>query len=254
MTGSYDGSVDKLFLTGRPGALTFRPPLRDCNATRLRRATGIAALGVAGWLPGTLACAQTDLTGLGKIVVGTAHKCALTAPGGVKCWGYNYYGQLGDNTTTQRLTPVDVSGLSNGVTAIAAGNSHTCALTVAGGVKCWGYNFYGQLGDNTVIQRLTAVDVLGLTSGVTAIAAGIYHSCALNTAGGVKCWGYNSDGELGDTTTTQRLTPVDVAGLASGVISITAGELHTCAQTTARGVKCWGYDSAKWEATPLLRD
>jgi alpha-tubulin suppressor-like RCC1 family protein len=192
--------------------------------------------------------APGDVTGLASgvaaIAAGGAHTCALTTAGGVKCWGNNGNGQLGDNTTTNRLVPVNVSGLASGVTAIAADGSHTCALTSAGGVKCWGGNGFGQLGDNTTTQRLVPTDVSGLSSGASAIAAGGAHTCAITTAGGVKCWGYNGFGGLGDNTTTNRPAPVDVTGLASGVAAIAAGDYHSCALTTAGGVKCWGYNFA----------
>ena len=174
------------------------------------------------------------------IAAGLAHSCALTRAGGVKCWGSNGHDELGNGTTRDSLTPVDVSGLTTGVRAVAAGVRHHCALTSAGGVKCWGNTSFGNLGDGTNVRRFTPVDVSGLSSGVRAIAAGMDHTCALTTAGGVKCWGYNRFAALGDGTTTDRWTPVDVSGLTSGVTAIAAGFGHSCALMGSGGVKCWG--------------
>ncbi len=198
------------------------------DGTRADRVTPVDVSGVA--------------SGVCAIAAGHGHTCALMAGGGVKCWGYNYYGQLGDSTRADRATPVDVSGLASGVRAVAAGLYHTCALTTVGGVKCWGDNDFGQLGDNTTINRSTPVAVSGLASGVRAVAAGLYHTCALTTGGGVKCWGSNYYGQLGDGTTINRATLVDVSGLASGVRAVAVGRDHTCALTMGGGVKCWGYN------------
>jgi len=192
-----------------------------------------------------------------QLAAGGFHTCAITPSGGVKCWGNNSYGQIGDGTTTDRWTPTDVYGLSSGVVAIATGGNytiglengnpqsaeHSCALTASGGVKCWGANITGQLGDGTTTNRNTPVDVVGLTSGVVAVSAGMHHTCALTVSGGAKCWGSNFIGELGDGTTTERHTPVDVVGLTSGVTAISAGGEYSCALTNAGGVKCWGYNS-----------
>lgn len=186
------------------------------------------------------ATAAGSATTATAVAVGMSHTCALTSAGGVKCWGDNYNGELGDGTVTQRHDPVDVSGLRSGVQTIAAGDYFSCALTDAGGVKCWGYNGFGQLGDGSTRDRHTPVGVAGLSKGVAAIAAGSTHACALTNGGAVRCWGYNGSGGLGNGTATARRSPAGVTGLPSGVTAITAGLDYTCALTSAGEVKCWG--------------
>jgi hypothetical protein len=171
------------------------------------------------------------------IAAGGFHACALTSDGGVKCWGDNLYGQLGDGSTDDRSTPGDVVGLSNGVTAISLGWSHTCALSESGTVKCWGNNPFGGLGNNATADSPVPVEVAGLAGGVRQIAAGGGHTCALTGVGGVKCWG---DGQSDDPALFHTSVPVDVPGLVSGVAAITAGQDRTCALMAAGGVTCWG--------------
>jgi alpha-tubulin suppressor-like RCC1 family protein len=179
-------------------------------------------------------------SGIVAIAAGERHTCALTKSGAVKCWGSHADGVLGDGTTTDRHTPVDVPDLEAGVTAIAAGSRSTCALTQGGGVKCWGAY---QLGDGRTTNHLTPVAVSGLSSDVVAIAAGPDASCAVTRTGAAKCWGYNAWGQLGDGTTTSRLTPVPVFGLSSRVVAIAVGGAHACALIYTGGVRCWGLDS-----------
>ena len=193
--------------------------------------------------------APVDVIGLTSGVIsvqnGWNHSCALTTGGGVKCWGGNLNAQLGDKSLTTRNTPVDVFGLTSGVTAIATGEYHTCALLNTGAVKCWGQNYYGQLGAATTAQSKVPISVNGMTEGVAAIAAGEDFNCALMITGGVKCWGYNSQGQLGDGSFTQRRTPVQVSGLTSGVQAITAGMDSACALLNSGSVKCWGRNNLR---------
>jgi alpha-tubulin suppressor-like RCC1 family protein len=179
-------------------------------------------------------------SGVTAIAAGGAHACALTSGGAVECWGDNRYGQLGNGTRARSASPVAVSGLSRGVIAVTAGGGHTCALTTAGAVRCWGENGYGQLGDGTNANRALPVSVSGLTSGVAAIAAGGQHTCALTRRGAVRCWGRNLAGQLGDGTTKTRIRPTALSELARGVAAVAAGRNHTCALTRKGGVLCWG--------------
>jgi alpha-tubulin suppressor-like RCC1 family protein len=199
---------------------------------------------------GTTRPAPVAVSGLNSDVLqvsgGGGHTCALLSAGSVKCWGPSSFVGNGISGVDQ-LSPVDVSGLSSGVTQIAGGDRHTCALLSTGGVKCWGANDYGQIGDGTSgTTRLTPVDVSGLTSGVAQITAGGNHTCALLSTGGVLCWGYNFDGQIGDGTkgatpyVGNRFSPVGVSGLTSGVLQVAAAYEHTCALLSTGGVKCWG--------------
>lgn len=183
---------------------------------------------------------QNRLLSVTAISVGEAHSCALLARGGLQCWGRNTAGRLGDGTTINRLTPVDVVGLTANVQAVSAGEDHSCALTTAGGVFCWGYNGFGQLGDGTQTDRWIAVDASGLAIGTTAVDAGDNHTCALAQTGAVLCWGDNKNGQLGDGTRLDHFAPAPVSGLTEKIVAITSGDAHSCALAASGRVLCWG--------------
>ena len=193
---------------------------------------------MASSLPGPFARQGSSQTGL--FARESSFTCAVTTLGGVKCWGRNVDGQLGDGTTTNSNSPVDVNGLASGVAAVDTGNGFTCALTTGGDVKCWGRNNFGQLGDGTTTNRITPGDVNGLTADITAVSAGEGHACALTGGAGIKCWGLNTSGQIGDGTFLNRTTAVDVSGLTTGVAVVSAGNEYSCGVSTVGGTKCWG--------------
>jgi alpha-tubulin suppressor-like RCC1 family protein len=181
------------------------------------------------------------------IKIGDFHTCALLADGSAKCWGLNNSGQLGiSNTAPANIAPTAVLGGGGSISArdIAAGRNHTCAVRANGTVACWGSNDSGQLGDGTIATRLSPVAVTGLFGEpVVAIAAGEAHTCALVAFGSVRCWGDNLNGQLGDGTTDDRLTPVIPLFVGTAVAIATGGTLgssHTCALLANGTVRCWG--------------
>ncbi|MBI3071556.1 MAG: hypothetical protein HYY84_05440 [Deltaproteobacteria bacterium] len=188
-------------------------------------------------------CVKVTVPGIADaaaVSVGREHSCALSRAGAVRCWGNNASGQLGDGTKKSSHIPVAVVGLSRGIVALALGREFSCALTDRGAVLCWGKNDHGTLGDGSESKRNTPGPVAVVTRAVREIAAGREHACALTSAGGLKCWGYNHKGRLGDGTETNRKTPVDALGLTSGVVAMALGREHTCARLAAGGLKCWG--------------
>jgi alpha-tubulin suppressor-like RCC1 family protein len=175
-----------------------------------------------------------------RIAAGEAHSCALTQSGAVLCWGSNAAGQLGDGTLTGRTSPTSVSGLSSGVREISVSGNFSCALLQSGAVRCWGGNESGQLGDGSVLNRLTPAPVSGLTSGIVSIEAAWYHACALDGGGGLRCWGRNTEGQLGDNSTLPRLRPQPVAGLGVGVLANSGGGGQNCVLLQGGRLRCWG--------------
>lgn len=174
---------------------------------------------------------------------GIEHSCAILADGTARCWGTNFVGQLGDGTIGGgSAVPKTVQGLSAAVD-LAAGGFHNCAILSDRTVRCWGRNQDGQLGngDNTTDSGVPQ-PVAGLT-GVAALAAGGYHTCALMPDATARCWGRNDRGQLGDGTSTSSSTPVAVNGLTNAA-QLSAGLYHTCALLRDGTVQCWGQNDS----------
>ena len=199
------------------------------------------------------------LTGVTAIATGNNFTVALKDDGTVWAWGYNNYGDLGDNTTTRRTRPVQVhnsddTGYLSGVVAVAANSSyHTLALRDDGTVWAWGNNSAYELGDNTNTERHIPVQVLDETgssylSGVSSITTGYQHSIIIKNDGTVWAWGANAQGQIGDNSTTLRKLPVQVkdsagTGYLTDVATVYAGQYHSVALKGDGTTWTWGHNN-----------
>ncbi|WP_369149082.1 hypothetical protein [Streptomyces sp. R44] len=225
------------------------------DGTKVQRSAPVQVCAV-----GQTAPCNSFLSGVIAVAAGDGHNLAVRADGTVVAWGLNAVGQLGDGTSdNERLTPVQVCAPDQsdcaanpltGVTAIAAGGSHSLALQSNSRALGWGYNTFGQVGDGTQIPRSTPVGVL---SRVTDIAAGDLHSLAVLSDGTARSWGDNIFGQLGDGTTDRRLRPVPVCAVGqtscatnplTGVTAIAAGNEHSLAVLSDRTARSWGSNDA----------
>ncbi|HXW39021.1 MAG TPA: MBG domain-containing protein, partial [Acidimicrobiales bacterium] len=182
-----------------------------------------------------------------SMAAGGAHTLGLTTTGQVEAWGSNRQGQLGDGSTDDADVPVSVAAPGGTVfSAVAAGSSHSLALTTTGQVLAWGSDVFGQLGDGSTDDS-DVPEPVSAPPGVTfvAIAAGGDHSLALSSAGDVYAWGANFAGQLGDGTTTSSDVPVQ-ADTATGTdfVAIAAGTSFSLALTATGQVESWGFNGS----------
>lgn len=245
----FAGCNDSKLADGPNGGTTTPTPAETATPGPTPQVTPGPALRIAGGLDNTCVVTATglwcwgvtfgtvperlDSDSIATISAGALHFCGVLA-GEARCWGYNQSGQLGDGTTDTRWEPEPVSGLSSGVQSVSAGHDHSCAVVDGGGLRCWGKNLYGQLGDGTTTDRLVPVPVPGLGS-VSMSAPGESFTCVLETSGTARCWG-----EIAGIPTIQ---PAPVPALPPGGVEIVAGASHACVRTVAGEVWCWGQNA-----------
>lgn len=174
-----------------------------------------------------------------QVSAGGYHTCSLLNSGSVYCWGYGFYGQLGNDSSSDHASPVQVPGIRT-ASYISAGFHHTCAVLDDKTVRCWGKNDSGQLGNgNTSTTQFQPAVVQDLSS-ASQITTGWGHSCAMLEDRTVWCWGDNTYGQLGCSGCgDQSSTPSQVSGINSAE-AIDAGEFHTCALLSDTTLRCWG--------------
>ena len=211
----------KYFFAGQSYYVTV-----DNNA--FTASAGVSFAGISGTSNWALTAASTVRTikiaamqGAGTQVI------ALKNNGQVYAWGQ---GSL--------ATPAQVAGLTN-IVDIAAGGSHLLALDKGGALYAWGANTYGQLGDATLVDKVSPQLVPTLTTGVVAIAAGVNHSVAIKSDGTVRAFGRNASGQLGDGSSTDRTSPTAVTGLTA-IAGVAAGLGDSLAVTESGALYSWG--------------
>jgi alpha-tubulin suppressor-like RCC1 family protein len=208
------------------------------------------------WLLALASCGRVDFDPdpcVKQLSAGQFHTCMLRSDGTIRCWGSNAFGQIGNGTLVDQALPVNVLVAPAGppfdrALAVSCGvENSTCALRDDHTAWCWGENANGQLGDGTLVDAATPVQVMAqdgvALTNIAEIVMGEQHACARMMDGTLQCWGLNSSGQLGDGTTTTRAYPVEV--LTAGGSPFVAADLTIsvatmCAWDPIGGLFCWG--------------
>jgi alpha-tubulin suppressor-like RCC1 family protein len=205
------------------------------NTTQYTSPTALTATG--GWNTATWK----------SVAMGASNACAIRTDDTIRCWGGNWVGQLGDNTTTAKSAPTALTSTGGWNTAtwkaVSSGEHFTCAIRTDDTMRCWGQNGDGQLGRNNTTGVLlpSALTATGGWDTATwkSVDAGQWHVCAVRSDDTIRCWGNNSDGQIGDNSTTDRLVPTAING--GGVWQrVSGGSTYTCGITTVGAISCWG--------------
>lgn len=195
-------------------------------------------------VPAPVSSARTFMS----IDAGGFFTCGVDSARAIACWGDNFNGQLGNNSTTNSGVPVDITTVMPVPvwSSVSAGASHACAIQNNGVVRCWGDNAFGQLGNGTTDESRTVTTRLlsggGTLPAFAKVSAGLDHSCAIGADDTLWCWGNNARGQLG----------IDLGFLVSipsakvhpeTWLDVAAGNGFTCAIRTDSTLWCWGTNS-----------
>lgn len=174
----------------------------------------------------------------------SAYGCSIAGNGELYCWGDNTYGQVGDGTTVAPTIPIKINALSGGWTDVARDSEHTCGIA-GGRAYCWGHRTLGRIGDGGAVMgnQTTPKEVSGGITNWQAISVNFGHACGRTLTGKLYCWGENTDGQVGDGTTAQKIVPTEVQGAFSDWSDHTSFGAHTCGIRSGGLMYCWGYNN-----------
>lgn len=221
-----------------------------------------------GTLIGKASPGQVQALGhdVSSVSVGDFHVCAIKNDNSLWCWGANSTGELGTSYHQAcgnhlcNPAPTRVDSLGTDVAEVAVGSGHTCARKFDGTVWCWGWNYFGAVGDGTTTDRHSPIQVDALGAEVSGIVAGFHSSCARKSDGTVWCWGGNSAGQLGTNTQSPQKCgisacsplPARVGALHGLAVELAQGIDQTCARMKDGNLWCWGGNEAEGPRSTLV--
>ena len=233
--GTLDDAVCWMLASGQVKCVGYNAQGALGDGSTTDRTTPVLVNGISSDNPAT------------RLTCGYNHCLVVLADGTMKAWGHGTQGQLGDGSASHRYSPVTVNlGQSAGqpVLSIAAGTYHSLAVLADGTVKAWGYNNHGEIGDGTTTNRRNGPVTINVGGPARMVSATAYSSCAVLVSGQTKCWGRNNYGQLGDGSTSNRNSPVDITSSLHDVpIAIVGGHDHRCWMFADDTIQCSGSNS-----------
>lgn len=201
---------------------------------------GVLGGGVVGGNRNSPESVVGGFTDWSQLSGGSLHSLGLRSNSTAWAWGLNTSGQLGDNSTTSRASPVSIVGGFTDWIQLSAGGRHSIGLRVNGTTWAWGNNIDGQLGDNSTTVRSSPVSVVGGFTDWVQVSAGFSHSLGLRSNGTAWAWGLNTNGQLGDNSTTGKSSPVSVVGGFTDWVQLDGGGAHSLALRANGTIWSWG--------------